>query len=256
MGIRIGIPVPTTGDLEYNRKDGPVYGAGVMAAGGEAVSLALGLPIADLRVLAGGCDGFVLPGSPADVDPSLYGQAVEERTARADARREDCDRFLLEHAAATGKPVLGICFGMQFMNVWRGGSLVQDLAPLPVNHAAGASVATAHAVGIAGQSLLAGLLSETEAPATGGFRRLVVNSSHHQAVSSPGEDLTVVARSVEDGVIEAVEGRIGLATMLGVQWHPERSVGISAGARALFSWIVLGAEDWKMRAEDSLAGAE
>ncbi len=254
MGVRIGIPVPTAADLAYNRKDGPVYEAAVTQAGAEPVSIRLGLTMAEMRALATECDGFVLPGSPADVAPELYGQMPEPGTAPVDAHREECDRYLLEHATETGKPVLAICFGAQFLNVWRGGSLVQDLAPLPVNHSAGSSVAVAHSVIVAGQSLLASLMSGAEAPAEGEFRRLTVNSSHHQAVSGPGQDMAVVARSVEDGVIEAVEGRVGLASMLGVQWHPERSVGISAASRALFAWVVSEAEDWRMRAEGADEG--
>ena len=251
MGVRIGIPVPTTGDLEYNRKDGPVYGSAVSSAGGEPRSIGLGVSGAELRALVEACDGFVLPGSPADVDPALYGQSREAGTAASDPLRESRDRFLLEHAAETGKPVLAICFGAQYLNVWRGGTLVQDLSPLPVNHEAGSDVAVAHSILVAEQSLLAGLLSGAEAPSERGFRRLSINSSHHQAASSPGEDLAVVARSVEDGVIEAVEGRIGQSPMLGVQWHPERSIGISAASRALFTWLVSEAEDWRMRTEEA-----
>ncbi len=160
-----------------------------------------------------------------------------------DPARESCDRLLLEHAETTGKPVLGICFGAQFLNVWRGGTLVQDLLPMPVNHAAGATVAVAHSVSVQLQSLLGGLLTLTEAPQHGSFRRLPVNSSHHQAVAKPGDGLRVVARSAEDGVIEAFEGNIGLAAMLGVQWHPERSTEASAASRALFTWLVSAATD-------------
>jgi len=254
VNVKIGIPVPTSGDLEYNRKSGPEYAEAVRQAGGEVVELDLRLGVAALGALATACDGFVLPGSPADVDPALYGQERHEGTAPADPEREACDLRLLEHAAVKGKPVLAICFGAQRLNVWCGGSLVQDLAPVPVNHEAGGSVAVAHSVWVAPQSLLAGLLSGAEAPLDGEFRRLAVNSSHHQAVSAPGDDLAVVARSVEDGVIEAVEGRVGKAAMIGVQWHPERSVGISAASRALFTWLVAEAEDAAMNRGAELAG--
>jgi putative glutamine amidotransferase len=255
MAVRIGIPACTSGDVEYNRKSSPSYVAAIEGAGGEAVPLPLGRDLAELGALATTCDGFLLPGSPADVEPSLYGQAREQASAPADQAREDCDLRLLEHAAVQGKPVLAICFGMQRMAVWCGGSLVQDLAPVPVNHSAGAQVAVAHSVLVAGQSLLAGLLGAAEAPAEQGYRRLAVNSSHHQAVSTPGDGLVVVARSSEDGVIEAVEGRIGQAAMVGVQWHPERSVEISAASRALFTWLVSEAEDGRMRSEDLSVGA-
>ena len=70
-----------------------------------------------------------------------------------------------------------------------------------------------------------------------------MNSSHHQAVAIPGDGFIVVARGSEDGVIEAVEGKSSAATILGVQWHPERTYATSAASRALFQWVVLASED-------------
>lgn len=241
--VRIGIPIPTAAHVSYNTRCWPQYAEAVRGAGGEPVSLALNASSESLAAVALGCDGFVLPGSPADVDPTSYGQQPSPAASRADPAREGCDRALLAHAAVQGKPVLAICFGLQILNVWRGGSLVQDLLPVPVNHAAGASVIAAHSVQVEQESLLAGLLTAAEAPADGEFRRLLVNSSHHQAIGALGDDLAVVARSTEDGVIEAVEARIGVAAFVGVQWHPERSTGSSQASRALFLWLVSEAED-------------
>ena len=247
MKPRIAIPVPTSTDEEYNGRCWPQYAAAVRAAGGEAVRL----PLEDTSMrdtLMKGCAGFLLPGSPADVDPGLYGQSRHSATAASDPARERCDRRLLEDAGATGAPVLGICFGLQSMNVWMGGTLIQDLFPVPVNHQAGPQVALAHATLIVGQSLLGGLLSREEAPSEGQFRRLLVNSSHHQAVAILGEGLLAVGRSAQDGVVEAVEGRIGEAVTIGVQWHPERNYGTSAASKGLFAWLVMEAMD---RAEHS-----
>lgn len=240
---RIGIPVPTAGDLEYNQRSWPQYATAIAQAGGEPVQIPLNQSASELADLARRCAGFLLPGSPADVAPVHYGQDRDEQTAEADLAREACDRMLLEDAESTGKPVLGICYGVQFINVWRGGTLVQDLHPIPVNHSAGRQVAVAHSVVVASASLLGSLLTATEAPPDGQFRRLPVNSSHHQAIAVPGEDLSIVARSAEDGVIEALEGRVGLAAVVGVQWHPERSIDISPASRALFTWLVSEAFD-------------
>ena len=248
--MRIAIPQPTSTDLPYNQRSWPAYATAVTRSGGEAIAVDIAAPIAEIAALAAGCDGILLPGSPADVDPALYGEERDPATAAADPFREAADYFLLDHAEKTGKPVLAICYGLQSLNVWSGGSLLQDLTPLPVNHEAGGKVAIAHAALIAPDSLLASLLTAEEAPESDGFLRLPVNTSHHQAVAAPGNGLRIVARCPDDGVIEAVEldaddkmfhvehsGRF----LLGVQWHPERSYEISPASRALFDRLILEA---------------
>lgn len=242
MTPRIAIPVPTTADLPYNQRSWPRYAEAVRASGGEPVEVALGLSRTELKVLAETCQGILLPGSPADVDPALYGAERDPATAVADPAREAVDYFLLDHAVEAGKPVLAVCFGVQSMNVWRGGTLVQDLTPVPVNHEAGGSVAVAHTVLVAPDSLLGGIIDKAEAVVDGEFLRLPINTSHHQSVAAPGDGLRVVARCPEDGVIEAVEMAMFHVEhsrfLLGVQWHPERSFAISATSRALFARLV------------------
>lgn len=247
MVPRIAIPQPTSTDFDYNRRSWPMYARAVQQSGGEPVSLELGSPAA-LRSTVADCHGILLPGSPADVTPAKYGETADPLTEAADPAREACDDLLLEHADHFGKPVLGVCFGLQSLNVWRGGSLIQHLTPLPVNHAAGSRVAVAHAVLIAEASQLASLLDAEEASPDHGVLRLPVNTSHHQAVATPGHGLSVIARSAEDGVIEALETVTTLAGarhfVLGVQWHPERSFDISATSRQLFTTLVSEAAAW------------
>lgn len=240
---RIGIPVPTSTDLEYNRRSWPAYAACVEKSGGEPVRLELGSNRSDWMAAARTCMGFCIPGSPQDVEPSLYGEERDPATAPHDPARFALDTLLFEHAIAAGKPVLAICYGLQSLNVWRGGSLVQDIAPLPVNHGAGKQVAVAHAVLAARESFLASLFDPNEAAPDREFLRLPVNSSHHQAVASPGTGLRIVARCPEDGVIEALEVdpesfEGAPAFLVGVQWHPERSYDISATSRTLFDRLV------------------
>lgn len=236
MRPRIAIPVPTSTDAAYNGRSWPNYANAVREAGGEPVALDIAQPLAELLALARTCNGIVLPGSPADVDPARFGAKRDPATSPADPAREALDFALLDHADRTGTPLLGICYGCQSMSVWSGGSLVQDLMPVPVNHSAGREVAIAHTALVARDTLLGSLVDAAEAPADGAFLRLPVNTSHHQAVAQPGTGFRVAARSPEDGVVEAIEREQGF--MLAVQWHPERSTGISATSRNLFAKLV------------------
>lgn len=253
MDPRIAIPLPTSKDQPYNQRSWPAYATAVKRSGGEPVAVDLTASSVQISALVASCDGVLLPGSPADVDPALYGADRDLASAPADPAREAADYLLLDHAAKFGKPVLGICYGVQSLNVWRGGSLIQDLTPLPVNHEAGSRVAIAHSALIAPDSLLGSLLTQEEAPESNGFLRLPINTSHHQAVAAPGDGLRIVARCPDDGVIEAVEldpddqvFHVEHSTraqfLLGVQWHPERSYDISAASRALFDRLVAEAQ--------------
>jgi putative glutamine amidotransferase len=246
MRPRIAIPLPTSLNLDYNTRSWPTYAAAVTASGGEPVQIDLNSTPSEVLEIARTCQGVCLPGSPADVDPIRYGADLDPATNPADPAREAVDFLLLEDAADHAKPVLGICFGVQSLNVWRGGSLVQDLTPMPVNHSAGASVAIAHTALIAENTLLASLLDPAEAPVTDGFLRLPVNTSHHQSVSAPGDGLRIAARCPDDGVVEAIENDPAWRNpgidrpqfLLGIQWHPERSYDISAASRSLFNHLV------------------
>ncbi len=242
---RIAVPLPTSNDLDYNQHCWPQYAKAIEQAGGEPVEVPLSATPAAIALLANSCQAILLPGSPADVNPQKYGHAPDPATAPADLPRENVDELLLQDAHNLHKPILGICYGAQSLNVWRGGTLVQDLTIRPVNHAAGASIAIAHTVSLSSGSMFAGLVSPEE---TSGSMRLPVNSSHHQAVGIPGDGLQIVARCSIDAVIEALEGgQSAEHFVLGVQWHPERTVEISATSRAIFARFVREADRWKPR---------
>ena len=248
MAPKIGIPIPTSFDAAYNRLNYPAYFDAVRSSGGEPIELPFSLDSKGLRDVIAGLSGILLPGSPADVEPELYAQVRIPETAPADPAREQLDRTLLEEAYRLKMPIFGICFGMQFLNVFCGGTLVQDLITMPLNHSAGRAVAIAHPIVVPSASLLAEMLDPAEATRSEDTLRLPINSSHHQAVGIAGSGLVVSARSPEDGVVEAVEGAGSAAGghfILGVQWHPERSMELSGSSRSIFSRFIAEAANWQ-----------
>lgn len=240
---RIAVPVPTSFDHEYNRVCWSQYAVAIESAGGDPVRIELTEFPSDLAKLASSCSAILLPGSPADINPQKYGHAPDPATNPPDLQRENVDELLLQDAHNLHKPILGICFGLQSLNVWRGGTLIQDLTVLPVNHAAGPSVAIAHTVAVDPNSTLSRLNFADEAG-----DRIAINSSHHQAIGIVGDGLRVVGRCPQDGVIEAVEGTdTSNHFVLGVQWHPERITEMSAVSRALFHRFVEESAAWTPR---------
>jgi putative glutamine amidotransferase len=252
MKPRIAIPVPTSTDLPYNQRSWPQYAAAINRSGGEPVEIPLIASPRETADLINTCHAVLLPGSPADVNPQKYGQNPIPECAPSDPARENVDELLIQDAHNLYKPIFATCYGLQILNVWRGGTLLQDLSILPVNHAAGSGVAIAHSISIAPDSLLGTIAIPAEAPEQDDFLRLPINSSHHQAIGIPGDGLRISARCPQDAVIEAVEG--GQATegshahfVLGVQWHPERSYDLSPTSKALFDRFVAEARIWTPR---------
>ncbi len=245
---RILIPTPTSFDEPYNAQSWPEYAFAVAEAGGEPVEVRLTHSPAELEAMAELAAGILLPGSGADVDPARYGHQRHAASAAPDPLREATDRTLLEAAERTGKPLLGVCLGLQSMNVYYGGTLIQDLSPVPVNHRAGRSVTAAHRAVIERDSRIgAAAASSDEAELSqDGCIRFFVNSSHHQAVGIPGESLRIVARCPADSVIEALEGSDPERWLLGVQWHPERALATSSASRSLFAaFLRASASAWR-----------
>jgi putative glutamine amidotransferase len=240
---RIAIPEPTSTDAAYNQRSLPQYVRAVEAAGGVAVPIPL-LQTPDVQErLVASCSAILLPGSPADVDPSRYAQEAAKETATKDSAREEADNLLLSDAFAQGKPILGICYGLQSLNVWRRGSLIQHLPQIGlegglVDHQPGRDVHDAHPITVKQGSRLARFSQGEE---------LLVNSSHHQAIDQPGDSLRVVATSPVDGVIEALEGVEPAQFVVAVQWHPERTLEHSSASRTLFATFVDAARSWSAR---------
>ncbi len=244
MTVRIAIPEPSSKDEGYNGRSLPAYVEALEAAGASAVVVRINQAQDQVAKLLAGVQGILLPGSRFDVDPKRYGESPVPECGEADAGRTAMDELLLKDAFNLKKPVLGICHGAQTLNVWRNGSLIQDLKT-EVNHQPGRSVVEAHPVKIAERSRLAALLPEGAAFET------QVNSSHHQAIRVPGDNLRVVAISPVDRVIEAVELDSAEHFVLAVQWHPERTCAQSAVSRSIFKSLVEAATIWQPpRVED------
>lgn len=233
---RIAIPEPTSTDPAYNDCSWPQYARAIEATGGIPVKVPLSSTQSDAAKIVATCEGVLLPGSGADIDPEKYGQNRIPECGPSDPAREAIDELLMQDAANLHKPLFGICYGFQAWNVWRGGALIQDVKT-GVNHKPGREVREAHPVAIDGGSRIAAITG-----ATG----LIVNSSHHQGLARPGDGLLIAARSPEDGLIEAVEGSEE-QFVLAVQWHPERSFDYDAASQALFNAFVQAAAEWRPR---------
>lgn len=238
MRPRIAIPVPHSGDPEYAKRALPQYEIAIIQAGGEPVCIPLDLLPAEVMKLIERCDGVVLPGSKADVDPAKYNAMREPHTAAADRKRDTVDELLLQDAYNMRKPLLGICYGLQMLNVYRSGTLVQHLGT-PVNHEAGRNVANAHKVHIEAGSRLAKIIGNVA-----GAEGVAVNSNHHQAAGLVGDGLRVTARCSEDGTIEAIEDTSPEHFVVAVQWHPERSVDTDKFSMEIFHSLVDAAGTW------------
>jgi putative glutamine amidotransferase len=240
---RILIPEPTSTDPEYNQRGWTQYAAAVEQAGGIPVPVPLHASQEEQARLIADAQGVLLPGSHADVNPEKWNEPLDSRSTPADPLREAADELLLQDAFNLQKPIFGICYGMQSMNVWRGGSLVQHLETA-VNHTPGRHIAEAHPVSLQPGSLLADLAANTQSPEA----PVLVNSSHHQAVARIGDQLHPVAVSPVDGIVEALEAANAVTSsrfVLGVQWHPERTYTSSQLSRELFRAFVEAAGAWK-----------
>jgi putative glutamine amidotransferase len=235
--IRVGIPYRTRKEELSNKRDAyDKYVAAVAAHAAEPVEISLGLSASELQQLAQTLDAVILPGSPADIEPALFNATRHPKTAESDADRERTDFALLGHAVTEHKPVLAICYGVQSLNVFLGGALVQDIPSAihtEIQHAwtGHEGPEPHHDVTLDAGSRLAQLAGATKAR---------VNSSHHQSVLQPGNNLRVVAHA-PDGVIEAIEWTGDANWIVGVQWHPERMVRSEELSQSLFRELAAAA---------------
>ena len=210
------------------------YVQAVIRAGGIPVILPVCEDAAIMQAMVDGVDGVILSGG-GDLDPNLYGQRPTGKLGGVSPRRDTAELAVADYVLnKTEKPLLGICRGVQVLNVALGGSLHIDLPDAgKLDHALNMYPRNviSHEITVEENTMLARILG------SGGIHK--VNSFHHQAVDEPGRGLAVTARSVPDGVIEAVEIP-GSRFVVGVQWHPEELTA-SEDAAALFRAFVSAA---------------
>ncbi len=211
---------------------GDGYLSGLLEAGAIPIVLpATHDPVAIERLIAA-CDGFLVPGGQ-DIDPGRYGKRRKPHTHRSATARDQMEDALIRAAIAADKPLLGVCRGMQSLNVALGGTLHQDIhaehSPDSLAHVQGRPFdMPAHMVDVVEGSLLAACV---------GAPRLGVNTIHHQSIAELGRGLIVSAISPDDGVIEGIE-LPGKRFVVGVQWHPEHMWRTRPHSRRLFSAFV------------------
>ena len=211
---RIGIPmrIEHATDRFYLSRH---YSEAVEAAGGAPVHISL-IPQADyVESVVEALDGILLPGSDSDVDPLRYGQQPHPALGAVHAIKDETDLLVIEAAERKQIPLFAICFGMQVLNVSRGGTLIQDINSQvqdAIKHEQGAPRdRRSHRVTFSESTKLATI---------GGVLDATVNSHHHQAIESVGANLIATAWAT-DGVIEALEDPRPDRFVLAVQWHPE-----------------------------------
>ena len=214
------------------------YVEAVATTGGAPVLIPLNLDEGALRAIYERLDGLLLAGG-GDLHPKHYGEAVHEKCGQSDEARDTVELTLARWSMAEGLPVLGICRGIQVMNVAAGGALYQDIAsqsPGSLKHDCWPDYARnylTHQVTVSGDSQLAAILGQSQ---------VGVNSMHHQAVKDLAPSFRAVARA-SDGLIEAIEDH-DHPFAVGVQWHPEELVEDAPPMRRLFEDFVSAARRW------------
>ncbi len=222
------------------------YSEAVAAAGGAPVHISLIPQQKYISAVLDSLDGILLPGSDSDVDPLRYGAQPHPQLGSVVPVKDETDLLVLEEIERRNMPLFAICFGMQILNVSRGGTLVQDIStqlPHAIKHEQGPPRdRPSHTVNLAGDSLLAALAKNETA---------VVNSHHHQAIENIGNDLQPTAWAT-DGLIEAVEDNRPNRFAVGVQWHPELGWQKDALSQALFTRFVNACAAYRSASAGSL----
>ena len=245
VGITMRLELST--DRFYLGRD---YSEALEAAGAVPVHISLIPQPQYISALMDSLDGILLPGSDSDVDPLRYGAQPHQQLGSVVPIKDETDLLVLEEIERRSLPLFAICFGMQILNVFRGGTLIQDIAtqlPKAIKHEQGPPRdRPSHAVSLDKNSFLAALAKTENA---------VVNSHHHQAIENIGENLKVTAWAA-DGLIEAVEDTRPDRFVLGVQWHPELGWQKDELSQTLFRQFVQACAAYRAQTVDTLVASQ
>ncbi len=210
------IGITTHIEHNKNREENAInmdYIRAVINAGGLPILVPVTLDFGMLDDYLRLVDGLIFTGG-CDINPKRYGEVDEGLCESSCDERDQMELYLLKNAIKSNKPILGICRGLQLINVHFGGTLYQDLMTqyhTEIDHIniEAESDFLAHTVKFDPSSRLKDWYGES---------KIHVNSRHHQAIKRLGEGLIVMARS-KDGIVEAIEHKVH--NVVGVQWHPE-----------------------------------
>jgi putative glutamine amidotransferase len=226
------------------------YSEAVEAAGADPVHISLIPDRQYIDSLMDSLDGILLPGSDSDVDPLRYGREPHPALGSVHPIKDRTDWAVLDEAEKRAMPVFAICFGMQVLNVHRGGTLIQDIAsqmPNAIKHQQGAPRdRPSHAVRLLPESNLAALRKAEHA---------LVNSHHHQAIEAVGRDLQATAWA-GDGLVEGLEDTRSDRFVMAVQWHPELGWQQDGFSQALFERFVAEARAFAGKCREEFVAAK
>lgn len=232
----VSVPTPDAPFAKYDLKT--AYPDAILRAGGLPFILPYTDDPAVIDLYLERVSGVVLTGGAFDIPPSMYGEAEKEKLGELKPARTSFELAVLRAALQRRLPVLGVCGGMQLLNVAFGGTLIQDIGtelpeakPHEQKHD---RTQPQHPVDVKAESLLA--------ECVGGKGHLMVNSTHHQAVKAVGQGLLVSAVS-PDGVIEAIEATDRTQFIVGVQWHPELMIDTVPPQLGVYKTLVHRARD-------------
>ena len=179
-----------------------------------------------------------MPGSDSDVDPLIFDEEPHPRLKNVVPEKDETDLMVLKSCETHKIPVFAICFGMQVLNVSRGGTLIQDIetqTESSIKHDQGIPLErNSHSIEVNGDGILSRLITNGNT---------LVNSHHHQAVKKIGENLKVTAWA-KDGIVECIEDTREDRFALGVQWHPELSWKTDELSKGIFSEFEIAAREF------------